>query len=457
LFLAFVAADNIGFGARQGFAAKLADSTPNFKLESEIILRLDQIIKHTTTATTSADPVAASTAAAPSAVSAEKGETIRQLKAQLVLLKQKDEDNLAKLDQLQRQVLAASAAPQTGLGAAGAFEERPNVLETNAVMADEDELYTLFAPKHSIVWSRGWYMIGKPPTVPISYYNSKGLNPSAVFPLSKIFSTPCASSAPIWVRTRDISWWASNILPSIKDCKVILVSSDGDTDVPTKIPGAESILASNAVECWYSQNVVVDHPKLKAIPLGLAIHDGFIGSPNSLHTMQAMAEIREEAASVVARKLVVLHDKGQSDYGRRKFYRERAHNKLKGCPHVEPMMGGRKSPTAFWKELTKYSFATAVTGMGWDTHRLWELIYLGTIPIVERTHLSDSLAGTHLPLVVVDSFDEVCSWDAAYLESLRQEYAEWIQRGHEWMEPGLWVPRQKSAMDAMCKSIPGCA
>jgi hypothetical protein len=73
--------------------------------QKEILQRLEMIGKHSAAA-----PVATAATAVVPAVSADaKDATIRQLQAQLALLKQKDEINLKQLDHLQRQVLAAAA------------------------------------------------------------------------------------------------------------------------------------------------------------------------------------------------------------------------------------------------------------------------------------------------------------------------------------------------------------
>jgi hypothetical protein len=174
---------------------------------------------------------------------------------------------------------------------------------------------------------------------------------------------------------------------------VVLVSSDGVTDAPTRIKGAAAILQSDAVEMWYAQNVVQKHPKLKSIPLGLAIHDGFDGSPNSKHTLEVMRSLKALPNS--ERKLKVLHDPGTIEgNGRRGIHRRRALEQLKGGPHIVLM--NRTSRLSCWNFYKEYSFATAVTGVGWDTHRLWELFYFGTIPIVEREPLSQSFEGAHL-------------------------------------------------------------
>jgi hypothetical protein len=52
----------------------------------------------------------------------------------------------------------------------------------------------------------------------------------------------------------------------------------------------------------------------------------------------------------------------------------------------------RSLPQECWRQFGAHQFAIAPTGMGWDTHRLWELLFLGTVPIVQSGPLDPLLA-----------------------------------------------------------------
>lgn len=58
--------------------------------------------------------------------------------------------------------------------------------------------------------------------------------------------------------------------------------------------------------------------------------------------------------------------------------------------------------------LKRYKFVAAPPGNGLDTHRMWEAIYMGCIPIVIRTHMTMRFSELGLPVLTVDSFEEVC-------------------------------------------------
>lgn len=71
--------------------------------------------------------------------------------------------------------------------------------------------------------------------------------------------------------------------------------------------------------------------------------------------------------------------------------------------------GGRSqndlSPIEFYSALRQHRFVVAPEGTGPDTHRLWEALALGVVPIVKRSPIHR--AWDHLPVLWVDEWEEV--------------------------------------------------
>lgn len=61
--------------------------------------------------------------------------------------------------------------------------------------------------------------------------------------------------------------------------------------------------------------------------------------------------------------------------------------------------------SAFWKKLGVFTFALSPPGYGMDTHRLWEILHMGAVPIALHSPL-DALY-TQFPIVLVSSWAEV--------------------------------------------------
>jgi hypothetical protein len=71
---------------------------------------------------------------------------------------------------------------------------------------------------------------------------------------------------------------------------------------------------------------------------------------------------------------------------------------------------GRSSFGPYLQELQRSKFILAPSGLGWDCYRIWEALYMGTIPIIEmynrsvdgwRRSLDD------LPVLRVQYYNEV--------------------------------------------------
>jgi hypothetical protein len=61
--------------------------------------------------------------------------------------------------------------------------------------------------------------------------------------------------------------------------------------------------------------------------------------------------------------------------------------------------------TEYIKLLSEYKFCLCPAGNGIDTHRIWEALYMGCIPIVKRCITYEYLEG--LPVLFVDRWNEI--------------------------------------------------
>ena len=56
--------------------------------------------------------------------------------------------------------------------------------------------------------------------------------------------------------------------------------------------------------------------------------------------------------------------------------------------------------------LSQYRFCICPEGNGVDTHRLWEALYLKTVPVVIKSDFTSILQKNNIPLVVLNSWDD---------------------------------------------------
>ena len=56
-------------------------------------------------------------------------------------------------------------------------------------------------------------------------------------------------------------------------------------------------------------------------------------------------------------------------------------------------------------DVASSAFEIAPRGIAWDTYRLWESLYIGTIPIVRTSPLDELYSG--LPVLIIKDWKEV--------------------------------------------------
>lgn len=101
---------------------------------------------------------------------------------------------------------------------------------------------------------------------------------------------------------------------------------------------------------------------------------------------------------------------------------------------TEPVntLDGRR---AFLQDIRSHDFVLCPAGNGVDTHRLWETLYMGSIPIVKRDIAHSGW--TDLPILFVDDWAEV-TYDRLIAERARILSTTW---NLEKLRVGYWIDR----------------
>jgi hypothetical protein len=142
---------------------------------------------------------------------------------------------------------------------------------------------------------------------------------------------------------------------------------------------------------WFAANADLRHPKLHAFPLGVANPYWPHGDIDELRRAQALPPEKTR-----------LFD---TSFSLRTNPDERGR-----CVAATGLDPEPAKPFAdYLRDLRSSWFCLAPRGNGIDTHRTWEALYLGTIPVVTRSVLTEQHAD--LPLVVLDDWSEFGSVD----------------------------------------------
>lgn len=172
---------------------------------------------------------------------------------------------------------------------------------------------------------------------------------------------------------------------------ITLITHNSDYNLTDSDPAVKKILDSNNLVCWWGQNLCFIHPKMRFLPIGLA------------NTMWDHGKI-ENFTNVSINKSEDIYFNFNISTNREK--RELCYNTLKTQLPFLPMLPVAENV----KRLAQYKWCICPEGNGVDTHRLWEAMYLGCVPIVLKSPFIDALmhyTGGELPIYVVDAWDKL--------------------------------------------------
>lgn len=168
--------------------------------------------------------------------------------------------------------------------------------------------------------------------------------------------------------------------------KVKIITSESDYSITESLFKSKP---SNVVK-WFAVNVVFEHPDLIPIPLGIS---------NNNCTKTLKFENIKETNNKKNKLLYINHRIETCTQSRKWIY-----DYFKDKPWAtirQPTL----SLLDFEKELNEHEFVLCPRGNGIDTHRLWEALYSGVTPVVERHITHKNLE--NLPILFVDSFKQI--------------------------------------------------
>jgi hypothetical protein len=80
----------------------------------------------------------------------------------------------------------------------------------------------------------------------------------------------------------------------------------------------------------------------------------------------------------------------------------------------------------------QYEFIACPRGNGIDTHRFWESLYRGSVPVVKRSIWTEMIEELGLPIVQLDSWEEIHQLD------LEGEFSKHLDNPRQALSPDYW-------------------
>ncbi len=227
-----------------------------------------------------------------------------------------------------------------------------------------------------------------------------------------IFDETTPTFAPEKVRLGDVVFVGSPYLrlflkehhPHIAN-QYILIEHNGDFQVDEEIPP----FLDEKIFRFYAQCVLVTHPKITPIPIGV----------ENLHHGNSFLWLLRKKPQAKKQPRIFYHFANQTNPEER----IPAAEYFKTHPAMDTL--SVFIPNRPYKDvLNSYAFTASPAGRTLGSHRTWEALYLHTIPIVKRTPDAEACVSYGLPIWIVDDWLELEDYTE---EKLAEKYQSMMQ------------------------------
>lgn len=208
--------------------------------------------------------------------------------------------------------------------------------------------------------------------------------------------------------------------------------------------------ASSNLLSWYATGATSNHPKLIPIPLGgdeqLAAVD--------IHGLQRTAKTKFLHAVFCTSNDRHLARKRALDAALQLagFHRDDGCGASRVGELTDPGNVTEVGEVRYLQEMAEYSFVMSPPGSNFDTHRTWQALQLGSIPIVLRTDSfpAQEVLWKNLPVIQVDDYAEVSlPFLVKQLQVVKEKQGP-FQFEKAW--PGYWANAIRTAAAAVSNS-----
>jgi len=173
-----------------------------------------------------------------------------------------------------------------------------------------------------------------------------------------------------------------------------LLTHNGDYSLPSEHAAR---LDDSKLLRWYTTNLTCQDPKVSAIPIGILNQRAM--SNNRLDLLGLM----NNSVAKNHRTYLNFHIGGPTEKAEYKSYRQAIHDRFSNCPWVT--VADRVPPRQYLEDIASHRFIISPPGHGPDCYRHWEAMYLGAIPVVERSASMQPFE--NYPMIQVDDWAQV--------------------------------------------------
>ena len=201
-----------------------------------------------------------------------------------------------------------------------------------------------------------------------------------------------------------INWRGNIIYPPTIDLPIII---SGHSDYPID----DRVVDFYHPKVWFTVNKQTEQSNVFSLPLGIT-NNTFESDVHPIYgNLDCMIQVMNE--NIEKTKLVYMNFNINTYPIERQHVFNLFHNKSwVSVGSIENTLEGR---TQFLREIKSHHFVLCPRGNGLDTHRLWETLYMGSIPIVKRDIGNKEFED--LPICFIDHWEQI---NPEFLEKEKQ-------------------------------------
>lgn len=190
------------------------------------------------------------------------------------------------------------------------------------------------------------------------------------------------------------NWQGINVYPPTKNMDVI-ISGHSDFGID------DSHVELFSPQLWYTVNKQTSNSSVCSIPLGITNNTNESDVHPVYGDLDSMIEVMSQP---IEKKNLVYMNFNIGTYAQERQVIWNSFNSKKWVTigNIVNTIAGR---TTFLKDIKAHHFVLCPRGNGVDTHRLWETLYMGSIPIVKRNVAYEEFYD--LPICFIDDWTEI--------------------------------------------------
>lgn len=223
--------------------------------------------------------------------------------------------------------------------------------------------------------------------------------------LNTIKTNQVTPNTIIFVEAAWIEKFFKNIHPQISN-PYTLITHNGDNLI-------DEIMArylDDKIIHWYAMAVLTNNPQITPLPAGLE---------NLSYYNNGIPRLFDRFRKVkkkIKKNRIVFNFTIETN----KEERQQAYDLLTKNPLADKIEGFPNAKR-YLKTIIEYKFIACPPGNGIDSHRLWEALYLGLVPITKSSLLTEYFKNLGLPIWLIDDWTELSNLTETMLEKKYQE------------------------------------